>query len=109
MWQPDEFRRWMCAVMAERRMTQRMLAMRSGVDHSTISRIASGERIPSLHTAQRVAAALDHPMPLTIAPVERMRHAIMTAPDLGPDQREQLFRSYLRLRDDGRKGRSLAG
>jgi transcriptional regulator with XRE-family HTH domain len=37
--------------MAERGVTQRMVALRSGVSHSTISRLLDQDRRPSLSTA----------------------------------------------------------
>jgi DNA-binding XRE family transcriptional regulator len=37
--------------MAARGMSYRMLAVRAGVDHSTIQRLVMGDRLPSLATA----------------------------------------------------------
>lgn len=39
-------------------MSQRLLAHRSGVDHSTISRLIHGDRVPSLETATKLARGL---------------------------------------------------
>jgi len=39
-------------------MSQRQLALQSGVDHSTISRLIKGERTPSLGTATKLARGL---------------------------------------------------
>ena len=39
-------------------MSQRQLAHMSGVDHSTISRLLTGDRTPSLETAAKLARAL---------------------------------------------------
>ena len=39
-------------------MSQRQLALQSGVDHSTISRLIKGDRMPSLGTATRLARGL---------------------------------------------------
>ena len=39
-------------------MTQRQLAERAGVSHSTISRLLRGDRAPSLGTATKLARAL---------------------------------------------------
>jgi transcriptional regulator with XRE-family HTH domain len=36
-------------------MSQRQLAQQSGVDHSTISRLVRGDRMPSLGTATKLA------------------------------------------------------
>jgi predicted transcriptional regulator len=42
-------------------MGQRALARRSGVDHTTISRIVAGDREPQLRTAQKLYRALVQP------------------------------------------------
>ncbi len=52
------FARWLRAQMRARKMSQRQLAFRSGVDHSTISRLVHGERTPSYRTATRLARGL---------------------------------------------------
>ena len=39
-------------------MSQRQLAQQSGVDHSTISRLIRGDRMPSLGTATKLARGL---------------------------------------------------
>ena len=44
--------------MAERRITQRALAMRTGIDHSSISRLLARDRIPSLSTAIAIVKVL---------------------------------------------------
>ena len=44
--------------MAERRISQRALAMRSGIDHSTISRLLARGRVPSLSTAIAIVRIL---------------------------------------------------
>lgn len=46
-----DFAGWLRDAMAARRMTTRVLAMRTGVDHSAISRLMHGEREPKLSTA----------------------------------------------------------
>lgn len=50
VWEGD-FAGWLRDSMAARRVSARMLAMRAGVDHTTISRLASGRREPTLRTA----------------------------------------------------------
>jgi transcriptional regulator with XRE-family HTH domain len=49
---------WLRAELRRRRISQRLLAQRSGVDHSTIGRIISGNRSPSLDTLARLARGL---------------------------------------------------
>ena len=39
-------------------MSQRQLALQSGVNHSTISRLIKGDRMPSLGTATKIARGL---------------------------------------------------
>ena len=39
-------------------MSQRQLALQSGVNHSTISRLVKQDRMPSLRTATKLARAL---------------------------------------------------
>jgi transcriptional regulator with XRE-family HTH domain len=46
-----DFAGWLREAMADRRMSTRGLAARSGIDHSTICRLTHGEREPSLSTA----------------------------------------------------------
>ena len=61
-----EFARWLRENMAERRMTIRMLALRAGVDHSTISRIMNEARDPRLSTALALLRVLEtRPMQVT--------------------------------------------
>jgi transcriptional regulator with XRE-family HTH domain len=54
----NAFAHWLAAELRARRLSQRALAVRSGVDHSTIARILRGDRSPSLATATRIAEAL---------------------------------------------------
>jgi transcriptional regulator with XRE-family HTH domain len=55
----DAFNEWLQSALKARRMSQRQLARRSGVDHSSISRLISGHRVPSLRTAMRIAQSVD--------------------------------------------------
>jgi transcriptional regulator with XRE-family HTH domain len=52
------FNLWLGRQLRERRITQRQLAARSGVDHSTISRLLRQDRQPSLTTATKLVKAL---------------------------------------------------
>ena len=54
--------------MERRRMSQRMLALRSGLNHATISRLLTGTRDPSLSTALALIRALDGPIVQLAAP-----------------------------------------
>jgi transcriptional regulator with XRE-family HTH domain len=53
------FNEWLRIQLKVRRMSQRQLAMRSGVDHSSISRLIRGDRVPSLGTAMKLAQSID--------------------------------------------------
>ena len=53
-----DFGGWMRDAMAERRISQRALAMRTGIDHSTISRLLVRGRVPSLSTAIAIVKIL---------------------------------------------------
>jgi transcriptional regulator with XRE-family HTH domain len=50
-----QFREWLLLQLRARRMSLRQLALRSGVNVSTVSRIVRGERRPTLRTAVRLA------------------------------------------------------
>jgi transcriptional regulator with XRE-family HTH domain len=55
------FNEWLRVQLKARKLTQRQLAQKSGVDHSTISRLMRGDRVPSLHTATLLAHGLGMP------------------------------------------------
>jgi transcriptional regulator with XRE-family HTH domain len=55
---PRSFNNWLRGQLKEKKMSQRQLALQSGVDHSTISRLIKGDRMPSLGTATKLARGL---------------------------------------------------
>jgi transcriptional regulator with XRE-family HTH domain len=55
-----EFGAWMRTRLKSRALSQRQLAARTGVHHSTISRLLRGERQASLRTVLLIQAALAH-------------------------------------------------
>ena len=55
------FNEWLQGRLKASGLTQRQLAQKTGVDHSTISRLVRGEGVPSLHTAASLARALGMP------------------------------------------------
>src|SRR6187397_3592130 len=55
---PRTFNAWLRGQLKEKKMSQRQLALQSGVDHSTISRLIRGDRTPSLGTATKLARGL---------------------------------------------------
>jgi DNA-binding XRE family transcriptional regulator len=54
---------WLSRQLRRRRISQRELARRGGLDHSTISRIVLGARAPSWSTVQRIAHVVGFPPP----------------------------------------------
>ena len=52
------FNEWLRTQLKAKKMSQRQLAQQSGVDHSTISRLIRGDRMPSLGTATKLARGL---------------------------------------------------
>jgi len=53
-----DFGGWLREAMTERRISQRALAMRTGIAHSTISRLLAHGRMPSLSTAIAIVKVL---------------------------------------------------
>jgi len=104
--EPNPFGAWVSARLRSMRMSQRQLAMRSGVHHSTISRLINGGRTPSIRTAIRVARILDPKglNPFVQKPADqpiRVEHALRSDPALRPGDVRELMRDYLRVRSDG--------
>ena len=105
------FNLWLRRQMRERRMSQRQLAVLSGVNHSTISRLLNHDRQPSLETATKLAKALrkaggeldtaDYFERLpeeTLFPARRVEMALRGDDLLDDADVERLMRSYLRAR-----------
>ncbi len=103
------FSEWLRIRLQARKMSQRQLAERSGLNHSTISRLVSGERSPTLDTATKLAHVLGadggaeaptHRMVQTSAtsPAARVEHALRTDDVLGEAEVRQLMTLYLLLR-----------
>jgi transcriptional regulator with XRE-family HTH domain len=92
-------------------MSQRQLAQQSGVDHSTISRLIRGDRMPSLGTAQKLARGLrelrddsDTSMALGVVslgpqnPTARVEYALRADELLSEPQVRQIMEYYLAVR-----------
>ena len=106
------FNEWLRLQLKVRKMSQRQLAHKSGVDHSTISRIVRCDRSPSLGTATRLARGLRGPlggdtdMPHffeTVAttathPTARVEYALRADEVLSEPQARQVMDFYLELR-----------
>jgi transcriptional regulator with XRE-family HTH domain len=105
--EPTPFCDWLVVRLRNSRMSQRQLAMRSGVHHSTISRLVRYRRTPSWGTAIRLAQVLDptgaasivRPASLrSMSPPMRVEQALRSDPTLSPTDVRDLMRGYLRLR-----------
>ena len=110
------FNEWLRAQLKAKKMSQRQLAQQSGVDHSTISRLVRGDRMPSLGTATKLARGLrelgendDGPQYLGLMgggvqnPTARVEYALRSDEALGEAQVRQVMEYYLavRMRRDG--------
>lgn len=95
--------------MSVRRISQRALAHRSGVNHSTISRLLADERSPSFSTVARLALALGAPLPRFLGRVAssstddaRIRVALANI-GLATSDIEAMLATYRRSQLDDRK------
>lgn len=115
------FNEWLRAQLKAKKMSQRQLAQQSGVDHSTISRLVRGDRMPSLGTATKLARGLreirddaDAPQYLsavaigTANPTARVEYALRADEILSEPQVRQVMEYYLAVRMR-RFGRGYAG
>ena len=115
------FNEWLRAQLKSKRMSQRQLAQQSGVDHSTISRLIRGDRMPSLGTATKLARGLreirddaEAPQYLgtvtgaTTNPTARVEYALRADDVLTEPQVRQVMEYYLAVRMR-RFGRGYAG
>jgi transcriptional regulator with XRE-family HTH domain len=105
------FNEWLRAQLKAKKMSQRQLAQQSGVDHSTISRLVRGDRMPSLGTATKLARGLreirddsDAPQVLgsvaagTTNPTARVEYALRADDVLSEPQVRQVMEYYLAVR-----------
>lgn len=115
------FNEWLRAQLKAKKMSQRQLAQQSGVDHSTISRLIRGDRMPSLGTATKLARGLreirddaDAPQYLgavaigNINPTARVEYSLRGDEFLTEPQVRQVMEYYLAVRMR-RFGRGYAG
>lgn len=116
------FNEWLRAQLKVKKMSQRQLAQQSGVDHSTISRLIRGDRMPSLGTATKLARGLrelrddaDTPQYLRLVsagatnPTTRVEYALRADEWLSEPQVRQIMEYYLAIRIGrlGRPGQSV--
>ena len=114
---PLVFNVWLRRQLRERRMSQRQLGVISGVNHSTISRLLAGSRIPSLETAAKLVHALrldwtedqvatyfDLLPERTLFPTQRVESALRGDPDLEDADVLRIMDAYLVARSRRRAG-----
>ena len=105
------FNEWLRAQLKAKKMSQRQLAQQSGVDHSTISRLIRGDRMPSLGTATKLARGLreirddaDASAALGVVsvgpqnPTARVEYALRADEALSEPQVRQIMEYYLAVR-----------
>ena len=105
------FNEWLRAQLKAKKMSQRQLAQQSGVDHSTISRLIRGDRMPSLGTATKLARGLrelredaDTAQYLGVVtagamnPTARVEYALRADEMLSEPQVRQIMEYYLAVR-----------
>ena len=105
------FNEWLRAQLKAKKMSQRQLAQQSGVDHSTISRLIRGDRMPSLGTATKLARGLreiredsDTATALGVVsvgpqnPTARVEYALRADECLTEPQVRQIMEYYLAVR-----------
>src|SRR5919112_6320915 len=118
------FNEWLRAQLKAKKMSQRQLAQQSGVDHSTISRLVRGDRMPSLGTATKLARGLreladedEGPQYLglmggaTQNPTARVEYALRADEALSEAHVRQVMEYYLavRMRQVGRSMNGYGG
>jgi transcriptional regulator with XRE-family HTH domain len=102
------FNEWLDVQLRARRLTQRQLAQKSGVDHSTISRLMRGDRTPSLRTAALLAHGLGmadgldwidrHSLGWAASPAAGVEHALRLDDLLSETQVRAIMNVYLATR-----------
>ena len=105
------FNEWLRAQLKAKKMSQRQLAQQSGVDHSTISRLIKGDRMPSLGTATKLARGLreihdeaDGPAYFAsvnsraVLPTTRVEYALRGDDSLTEGDVRELMQAYITIR-----------
>lgn len=109
--QGSAFNEWLRTQLRAKKMSQRQLAQQSGIDHSTISRLIRGDRMPSLGTATKLARGLrellddaDTPQYLgfiaqrTVDPSVRLEYALRADNSLAEQEVRQVMDYYHAVR-----------
>jgi transcriptional regulator with XRE-family HTH domain len=102
------FVEWVRNQLRARRMSQRHLARKSGVHHTTLSRLMRGDRVPSLGTATKLADSLralgdDTPRPYDLVtfpthPIARVEYALRSDDLFGEPEVRRVMEYYLAVR-----------
>jgi transcriptional regulator with XRE-family HTH domain len=116
---PRSFNSWLRGQLKEKKMSQRQLALQSGVDHSTISRLIKGDRMPSLGTATKLARGLreisdeaDGPAYFAmlnsraVLPTTRVEYALRGDESLTEADVRELMQAYIAVRSRRSRGGS---
>ncbi len=105
------FNEWLQLQLKARKLTQRQLAQKSGVDHSTISRLIRGDRVPSLRTAAMLARSLDMPAEMDQqrltrggSPTALVEYALRSDDLLNESGVREIMNVYLSARRRGPRG-----
>jgi transcriptional regulator with XRE-family HTH domain len=102
------FNQWLQVQLKTRKLTQRQLAQKSGVDHSTISRLTRGDRDPSLRTATMLVRGLgmaqdlgrldDDSLGRSGSPAARVEYALRSDDLLSEIEVREIMNVYLAAR-----------
>jgi transcriptional regulator with XRE-family HTH domain len=119
---PRSFNSWLRGQLKEKKMSQRQLALQSGVDHSTISRLIKGDRMPSLGTATKLARGLreiheEAEGPAYFAslsgrqqlPTARVEYALRGDEFLTEADVRELMQTYISVRNRRQRGNGSPG
>jgi transcriptional regulator with XRE-family HTH domain len=119
---PRSFNSWLRGQLKEKKMSQRQLALQSGVDHSTISRLIKGDRMPSLGTATKLARGLREIHDETegpayfaslsarqLLPTARVEYALRGDEILTEADVRELMQAYIAVRSRRQRGNGSPG
>ena len=91
------------AKLEELHMTQADLCRLTGLASSMISHYCTGQRIPSVPTAAKIAKALNTNVGAIIVAEEEASYTTKTTNDEKSDKAQMLIRKFRALNEEGRK------
>ena len=108
------FSSWLREELLARRMSSRHLAVLTGLDHSTITRLVRGDHAPSFDTVVRISGILGDGGHLAafersganVTPISRVLRALRADDALSDGDVHRLMREYLASRDARRRPRT---